>query len=877
MNEATSGPSGLAERLAALSPQARELVLRRMRGPAGDGAAGTSPADPRPAPRTGAPLPASFAQERLWLLDRLRPDSAAYVVSTAGRLRGDLDAGRLRAGLAGLTARHEILRTSLAWTGDRTVQIVHDSVAVPWEVTDLSDAPDPRAAAERILAGDVERGFDLTAAPLWRARLVRMGPRDHLFGVAMHHTITDAWSVGVFLSELGRLYTASRDDPAPPDPVLPPLPLQYGDFAVWQRERLTDDLVSELAAFWKEELAGAPDLLALPTDRPRPQARTGRGARHEFEVPGDLLRAARDLSGSTDVTLFMALLAAFVAALSRWSGQTDLVVGTPVAGRGHPDLEGLIGFFVNSVVVRADVSDRPSFRQLLHRVRQRSLRAFEHQDLPFEKLVEHLAPTRDTAYNPLFQVNFGFGNVPQGHLDLPGTFAEPVTVPSGAGAKFDLSLYLNEHRGRLAGTFEYATDIFDAETIEGLAGYLVEVLAAVTADPDLPITQLPDPRPGQRPGTASVSAPEAGGSDAESAPSGWSTSPGFVEPRDRWERYVAQVWSEVLGVTPIGAHDEFFDLGGSSMPGMLVVDRLSKLTGRSVTLHDLYATRTVEALADWIRSSETTSADPQFVVELQPGGPRPPLFFLHAVLGELYHYFELAGALGTGRALYGVQNDGFFHGGADPGVLTMEQMADRYAEEVRRVHPEGPYHLCGFSGAGRFALAVANSLHAAGDRVGTVVLLDTAPLTDAPPDPDLAFILAGWLLFSPPEDDLRGLDRQAQLHRVLEAGKRAGDLPPEVEPAEFASFCRRLELNARAVSAYRPSYPGTVTLLTQKDRADRDLAVEWARFPIGGLKVEDIDAGSHLEFVYGPAVPEVARRLEACLDDAAPGDAGAGR
>ncbi|MFD0533579.1 condensation domain-containing protein [Actinomadura luteofluorescens] len=319
----------------------------------------------------------------------------------------------------------------------------------------------------------------------------------------------------------GGLYTASRDDPAPPDPVLPPLPLQYGDFAVWQRERLTDDLVSELAAFWKEELAGAPDLLALPTDRPRPRARTGRGARHEFEVPGDLLRAARDLSGSTDVTLFMALLAAFVAALSRWSGQTDLVVGTPVAGRRHPDLEGLVGFFVNSVVVRADVSDRPSFRQLLHRVRQRSLRAFEHQDLPFEKLVEHLAPTRDTAYNPLFQVNFGFGNVPQGHLDLPGTFAEPVTVPSDAGAKFDLSLYLNEHRGRLAGTFEYATDIFDAETIEGLAGYLVEVLAAVTADPDLPVTQLPDPRPG----TAPVSAPEAGDPDAESAPSGWSTSP----------------------------------------------------------------------------------------------------------------------------------------------------------------------------------------------------------------------------------------------------------------------------------------------------------------------------------------------------------------
>ena len=877
MSEATSGPSDRAERLAALSPRARELVLRRMRGPARDGAAATGPADPRPVPRTGAPLPASFSQERLWLLDRLRPDSAAYVVSTAGRLRGDLDVDRLRAGLADLTARHEILRTSLAWTGDRTAQIVHDSVTVPWEMTDLSAVPDPRADAERILAADVERGFDLTAAPLWRARLVRMGPRDHLFGVAMHHTITDAWSVGVLLSELGRLYTASRKDPAPERPVLPPLPLQYGDFAVWQRERLTDDRVAGLTGFWKEELAGAPELLALPTDRPRPQVRSGRGARHDFEVPGDLLRAARELSGSTDVTLFMALLAAFVTVLSRWSGETDVVVGTPVAGRHHPDLEGLIGFFVNSVVVRTDLSGGPSFRRLLHHVRRQSLRAFEHQDLPFEKLVEHLAPTRDTAYNPLFQVNFGFGNVPRGHLDLPGTVAEPVAVPSGAGAKFDLSLYLNEDRGRLAGTFEYATDIFDAATIERLAGYLVEVLAAVTADPDLPIAHLPDPRPGQRPGTPSGSTPETGDPGEPPAPSLWPASPGFVEPRDRWERYVAQVWSEVLGVTPIGAHDEFFELGGSSMPGMLVVDRLCRLTGRSVTLHDLYATRTVEALADWIRSGETISPDPQFVVELQPGGPRAPLFFLHAVLGELYHYFELARALGTGRALYGVQNDGFFHGGADPGVLTMEQMADRYAEEVRRVHPEGPYHLCGFSGAGRFALAVADSLHAAGDRVGTVALLDTAPLTDAPPAPDRAFILAGWLLFSPPEDELRGLDPRAQLQRVLEAGKRAGDLPPDVEPAEFESFCRRLELNARAISPYRPSYPGTVTLLTQRDRTDRDLPAEWARFPIGGLKVEEIDAGSHMEFVYGPAVAEVARRLEACLDEPAHGDPGADR
>ncbi|NDU72006.1 hypothetical protein GWI34_05120 [Actinomadura sp. DSM 109109] len=875
MNEATSGPSGLSERLAALSPQARELILRRMRGPAREGTA-ARPADPRPVPRTGAPLPASFAQERLWLMDRLRPGSAAYVVSTAGRLRGDLDAGRLRAALADLTARHEILRTSLAWTGDRTVQIVHDSVPVPWEMTDLSAVPDPRTEAERLLTGDIERGFDLTAAPLWRARLVRTGPRDHLFGVAMHHTITDAWSVGVLLSELGRLYTASGKDPAPLRPVLAPLPLQYGDFAVWQRERLAGGLAGGLTAFWEEELAGAPDLLALPTDRPRPRERTGRGARHDFEVPGDLLRAARDLAGSSDVTLFMTLLAAFATVLSRWSGETDVVVGTPVAGRHHPDLEGLIGFFVNSVVVRTDLSGGPAFRELLHRVRLRSLRAFEHQELPFEKLVEHLAPARDTAHNPLFQVNFGFGNVPRGHLDLPGTVAEPVVVPSGAGAKFDLSLYLNEDRGRLAGTFEYATDIFDAATIERLAGHLVEVLRAVTADPDLPVSLLPDLRPGSTPGIASDGS-EAGHPDERSASPPWPAAPGFVEPRDRWERYVAQVWSEVLGVAPIGAHDEFFDLGGSSMPGMLVVDRLCRLTGRSVTLHDLYATRTVEALADWIRSAETVSADPQFIVELQPGGPRAPLFFLHAVLGELYHYFELARALGTGRALYGVQNDGFFHGGADPGALTMEQIADRYAEEIRRVHPEGPYHLCGFSGAGRFALAVARSLHAAGDRVGTVALLDTAPLTDAPPEPDRAFILAGWLLFSPPEDELRGLDPQEQLHRALEAGKRAGDLPPDVEPAEFEQFCRRLELNARAVSPYRPSYPGTVTLLTQKGRADRDLPAEWARFPIGGLRVEEIDAGSHMEFVYGPAVPEVARRLEACLDEADPGDAGAAR
>jgi hypothetical protein len=477
MAEAEQGPAGLAERLAALSPQARELVLRRIRG---SSAAAAAPdlALPRPLPRTGAPLPASFVQERMWLLDRLRPGSAAYVVSTAVRLRGDLDTERLRGAVGDLTARHEVLRTSIRWQDDRPVQLVHDAIEPPWTLTDLSDDPDPRAACERIVAGDVRRGFDLAVAPLWRARLVRLGPRDHVLGVAMHHVITDAWSVGVLLSELGRLYDGERP---------PPLPLQYGDFAAWQRERLSGDRLDGHLDFWSAELAGAPELAALPTDRPRPNERTSVGARHEFEVPGPLLGAVRKLGGDADATPFMTLLALFATVLARWSDQDDVVVGTPVGGRPHRDLEELIGCFVNSVVMRVDVSGRPSFRELLGRVRERSLRALEHQDLPFEKLVEHLAPHRSTAYNPLFQVNFGLGNVPPGQLNLPGMVIEPMTIRNDAGSKFDLSLYLTEAGGRLFGAFEYATDVFDATTVEWLSEYLVEVLEAVADDPARPV------------------------------------------------------------------------------------------------------------------------------------------------------------------------------------------------------------------------------------------------------------------------------------------------------------------------------------------------------------------------------------------------------
>ncbi|HEX6746979.1 MAG TPA: amino acid adenylation domain-containing protein, partial [Longimicrobium sp.] len=461
-----------------------------------------------PLPRDGSPLPLSFAQQRLWFIDQLEPGSTAYHMPDALRLRGPVDPRVLERALGEVVRRHETLRTTFGETEGVPFQVVHPAGAARLEVTDLSRlAPAQREAEARRLAWEeAQRLFDLRRGPLLRAHLLRLGQDDHVLLLVMHHIVSDGWSMGVLARELGTLSQAFARGEASP---LPELPVQYADYAAWQRKWVDGDVLREQAEYWKAALSGAPELLELPTDRPRPARQDYAGAIVGIDLGEELSAGLRALSQRHGTTLFMTLLAGWAAVLGRLSGQEDVVVGTPSANRGRREIEGLIGFFVNTLALRIGLGGSPSVSGLLGRVKQRALEAQANQDIPFEQVVELVQPARSLAHSPLFQVMFVWQNAPRGELELPGLAQGPLSSalelasgtesPSGPAsgpepqgtAKFDLMLALGEAGGRITGAVEYATSLFERETAERIAGYLHNVLAAMARDDAARVHELP--------------------------------------------------------------------------------------------------------------------------------------------------------------------------------------------------------------------------------------------------------------------------------------------------------------------------------------------------------------------------------------------------
>jgi amino acid adenylation domain-containing protein len=440
-----------------------------------------------PAPRTG-PLPLSFAQERLWLVDQMEPGSAVYNIPVAWRLGGALDEAALERSLGEIVRRHEALRTTFAEVDGSPVQVIGPVGGFALPVEDLSGLGEAdREAAVRQRAGEeARRPFDLSAGPLFRAALLRVGAEEHVLLISMHHIVSDGWSMGVFLRELSALYEAYREGQESP---LPELAVQYADYAVWQREQLAGEVLDRQLAYWKERLAGAPELLELPTDFPRPAVQTYRGAAVPMELSRELLERLQALGRGEGATLYMVLLGAFQLLLGRYSGSEDIVVGSPIAGRTRREVEGLIGFFVNTLVLRTDVSGDPSFRELLGRVRETTLGAYEHQEVPFEKLVAELQPERSWSHSPLFQVMFTLQTAEGGGGALAGLSVSGVGAELGS-AKFDLSLGLTATPQGVRGGLNYSTDLFEAGTIERMVRHLERVLEQVAGDADLRLSEL---------------------------------------------------------------------------------------------------------------------------------------------------------------------------------------------------------------------------------------------------------------------------------------------------------------------------------------------------------------------------------------------------
>ncbi|MEU4565099.1 amino acid adenylation domain-containing protein [Micromonospora sp. NPDC023956] len=434
--------------------------------------------------------PASFGQRRLWFLDRLTGADPVYNIPVAFRVHGPLDVDALRTALAAIVARHGALRTTFAESGGEPVQVVHPTGVPDLTVVDLTGLPAPQRDAEatRLVWEQARQPFDLATGPLLRVVVVRTDVDRHHLSFCLHHIVSDAWSLGVLFRELDTGYAAALAGAAA---RLPELPTQYADFAVWQRERLAGDTLRGQLDHWLAHLRGAPALLSLPTDRPRPTTRSQRGAAHYLTLSATVTRRVEEFSQAAGATLFMTLLAGYQAVLSRHSGQDDIVVGTPVAGRDHPDLEGLIGFFVNTVALRVSTAGSPSLRELVGRVREVTLNGLGNAELPFEKLVEELQPDRSLAHAPVFQAQLVLQNAPYDGFRLSGCTTTSLEVDSGS-AKFDLTLVGERTAdGALRLAFEYDTALFDVATVERFGRHLCTLLAAAVADPDRPLDRIP--------------------------------------------------------------------------------------------------------------------------------------------------------------------------------------------------------------------------------------------------------------------------------------------------------------------------------------------------------------------------------------------------
>jgi NRPS condensation-like uncharacterized protein/acyl carrier protein len=459
-------------------------------------------------PRDGE-LPLSFAQQRLWFLDQLEPGSIFYNISSAIKLTGVLDVDAMERALTEIVRRHEVLRTTFSQVNGEPQQIISPAESFRLPVIDLSHMPDEERLAEmrRLTSEEAVRPFDLLRGPLLRVTLLRTGPEEHTTLLTQHHIVSDGWSTGILIREVAALYTAYRAGRPSP---LEELPIQYADFAHWQRQWLQGDALERLLSYWRRQLAGASTVLELPAAKPRPAVQTFRAAKQRVELSREVTEGLKALGRQTGVTLFMSLLAAFDVLLYRYGGQTDLSIGTPIANRNRLETEALIGFFINTLVLRMDLSGDPTFIEVLQRVREVSLEAYAHQEMPFEKLVEELQPERSQTHSPLFQVMFVLQNIEIDALELPGLSLSADHQEENWTAKFDLLLTMWEMNDGMGGFLKYNTDVFDDTIIANMVEHFQILIENLLANPQQHLSDSSFLTADETMGLSSADFPESG-------------------------------------------------------------------------------------------------------------------------------------------------------------------------------------------------------------------------------------------------------------------------------------------------------------------------------------------------------------------------------
>jgi acyl carrier protein len=549
------------------------------------------------------PSSLSFSQQRLWFLDQLDPGNSAYNLAHAFEIKGPLDRGALRQSLNAVMARHEVLRTRFISNNGEPFQQMDLPAEVDWQVIDLENlAPEELAGeTQRVLAQESRRPFNLSQGPVLRATLLGLGASIYVLLLTMHHIVSDGWSAGILVSELGEFY---RMFVSGGEASLSQLQIQFADFAVWQRECLLGGLFDSQLDYWRQNLSDAPLLLALPTDLKRTSSQTYRGAKAALRLPVELAGELRSLSLSHNTTLFMTLLAGFNLMLARYSGQNDIVVGSPVAGRNRVEAEPLIGFFVNTVALRTKLSHDETVSDLLANVRSTALDAYANRDVPFEKLVSELQHDRNPEHNPIFQVMFA---LKEGHDPVPALEGLSVTSREleADTSKFDLTLEATDSPDGLEISISYRTDLFKPESIDCMLSDYCTLLEAFVANPQQrlhelpPLTwkpkYLPEPLPATEIGTS---------------------TPIYVPPSTPIEEKLVSIWTEVLGIDRIGVHDNFFALGGHSLMATQVIARVRSTFNYELPLRRLFEAPTISALARTICESHAGTTEDEELAAL---------------------------------------------------------------------------------------------------------------------------------------------------------------------------------------------------------------------------------------------------------------------
>lgn len=814
-------------------------------------------------------FPLSLAQQRLWFLDRMRPGNPAYNVPFGLRLQGDLNTEALESSVRELIQRHEILRTKFTIETGQPIQMVLADSTIDIPFIDLMELPisDRQSKAHRIAMEQVRLSFNLATGPLLRLKLIRLATQEHLLLCVMHHIVCDGWSLEIFIRELAALYAQYS---GVSHASLTDLPIQYGDYAQWQREWIATDLFTEQVQYWKQKLADAPAFLNLPTDRVRPLDQSYDGTSQVILVPKDLMDSLAEFGRTQRATVFMVMLTVFKALLHSYSGSEDILVGVPIAGRNRIELEELIGCFVNMLVLRTDLSRDPRFSDLLLQVREVALDAFANADLPFERLVEDLNPERTLSYSPVIQVMFSA--VKAKRLPRFGNVSASTYLFNSQTSAFDLSLeFIEDADDHWWLQVTYATALFDYAHMAKMLDDYLTLLRAVAAQPELRISKLTSLLKNAEGDITTlyghVSSDRAEDHAAASQPQIVAHSKGDAEPHDALEQTLIRIWERVLGTSDISVHDNFFDLGGHSLLAAQLVYEVEKAVGRKIPLSSLFRSSTIEAFADEIRDRTKQRGPDPFVMELNAGTLEVPLFAIVQPDWSALGYALMARHIGSDRPFYKVQANAPTNFAIPLSLGALRALAREYVAAMRAAHPKGPYFLVGMCYGVHIAEQMVLELESQGDEIGFFGIIDTFVMEHSHIRwlEQLDSFLCHW-------QNVARLPLSAQATHYIQAIKKSlrQMLSRKAEPPN--PWAKVLWPGKE----FQPRQFNAPILLFRKPKQPyykvRDREMGWGARSLSGVKICIVNDSAHEEMLHESAIKVIAAELKSALYSAESGD-----